>query len=149
MTVPEYPGRTFPATLTTTSKSVSDTSGTVLVELMVDNKNEALQSGDYAQVKFDLPGTTSKAAQSLRLPSSALLFRNTGMEAAVVGSDDRVHLRHVTVSRDLGTAMEIASGIDATDEVINNPSDSIADGQKVHVVHSNGKPSPGTANDAG
>jgi RND family efflux transporter MFP subunit len=149
MTVPEYPGRTFPATLTTTSKSVSDASGTVLVELMVDNKNEALQSGDYAQVKFDLPGTTSKVAQSLRLPSSALLFRNTGMEAAVVGSDDRVHMHHVTVARDLGTFMEIASGIDARDEVINNPSDSIADGQKVHVVPSKGKPSPETANDAG
>jgi RND family efflux transporter MFP subunit len=145
LTVPEYPGRTFPATLTTTSKSVSDASGTVLVELMVNNKNEALQSGDYAQVKFDLPGTTSKAAQALRLPSSALLFRNTGMEAAVVGGDDRVHLQHVTVARDLGTAMDIASGVGPTDEVINNPSDSIADGQRVHVIHPNGKQGAGDA----
>ena len=134
MTVPEYPGRTFTASLATTSKSVSDTSGTVLAELMVNNKDDALQAGDYAQVKFDFPGTTSKSTQVLRLPSSALLFRNTGMEAAVVGGDDRVHLHHVTVARDLGTLMEIASGVGPRDKVINNPSDSIADGEKVHVI---------------
>jgi hypothetical protein len=56
------------------------------------------------------------------------------MEAAVVGDDDRVHLHHVTVARDLGTSMEIASGVGPRDEVINNPSDSITDGEKVHVI---------------
>jgi RND family efflux transporter MFP subunit len=145
MTVPEYPGRTFPATLVTTSKSVSDASGTVLVELMVDNPGEVLQTGDYAQVKFNLLGGEAHGPRPLRLPSSALLFRQSGMEAAVVGPDNRVHLRHVTIGRDLGSVMEIAAGLQANDRVINNPSDSIAEGQLVHVIPAGGETPAGGA----
>ena len=134
MTVPEYPGQTFPATLTTTANAVSDSSGTLLVELIVDNGARNLKAGDYAQVKFDLPGAPSAGAATLRLPSSALLFRKTGMEAALVDSDNRIRLQHVTVGRDLGTSMEINSGLTAADRVVNNPPDSLANGELVRVI---------------
>ena len=149
MTVPEYPGQTFPATLTTTANAVSDSSGTLLVELMVNNAARTLQAGDYAQVKFDLPGAPSNGAGTLRLPSSALLFRKTGMEAALVDSDDRIRLQHVTVGRDLGTSMEINSGLTPSDRVVNNPPDSLANGELVRVIQPNTAQPSGGANAAG
>ncbi|WP_158915636.1 efflux RND transporter periplasmic adaptor subunit [Caulobacter sp. S45] len=149
ITVPEYPGRTFTAALTTTANAVSDSSGTLLVQMAVDNPDDALKSGDYAQVKFDLPNSGAGGGGMLRLPSSALLFRKTGLEAAVVGPDDHVRLQRVTVGRDLGTVMEIAGGLKPSDRVIDNPPDSIGDGQLVRVISSSAKPSAESAHAAG
>jgi multidrug efflux pump subunit AcrA (membrane-fusion protein) len=131
LTVPEYPGRSFPATLVTTANAVSDRTGTLLVELLVDNSDGSLKAGDYAEVKFDAPAVASGA---LLVPSSALLFRKTGMEAAVVGADDLVHLRPVKVGRDLGSSIEVNAGLTTADRVVNNPPDSLAEGQLVRVV---------------
>jgi len=134
LTAPEYPGKVFRATLTTTANAVSATTGTLLVELLVDNADGALKAGDYARVTFDFPRAAAAGSGVMRLPSSALLFRKTGMEAAVVGSNDRVSLRPVTVGHDLGTSIEITSGLSPSDRVINNPSDSLANGQLVRVI---------------
>jgi RND family efflux transporter MFP subunit len=150
MTVPEYPGRTFPAKLVTTANSVSDSSGTLLVELMVDNAADALKAGDYAQVKFDFPGAPSgSAAGTLRLPSSALLFRKSGMEAAIIEHGDRIRLQHVTVGRDLGTSIEVTSGLTPSDQVVNNPPDSLANGELVRVIQPDAVQHGGGANAPG
>jgi multidrug efflux system membrane fusion protein len=134
VTVPEYLNRHFTATLTTTSNAVSDNSGTLLVEMAVDNRDGALKAGDYAHVKFNLPAPTSVGNTQLRIPASALLFRKGGTEVAVVQSDSRVQIRHVTVGLDLGQFLEIASGLQASDRVIDNPPDSVASGDLVRVV---------------
>ncbi|HWE99070.1 MAG TPA: efflux RND transporter periplasmic adaptor subunit [Caulobacteraceae bacterium] len=134
LTVPEYPGRTFPAVLSATSNAVSDSSGTLLVELLVANADEALKAGDYAQVAFQLPG--GAGASTLLLPTSAVLFRNKGTEVAVVGPDSRARMRSVTIGRDLGESVEITSGISQSDTVIDNPPDSILDGELVRVTAS-------------
>jgi multidrug efflux system membrane fusion protein len=147
--VPEYAGKIFHATLTTTSNSVSAATGTLLVELLVDNSDGALKAGDYAQVTFGSPGTGSGDSGILRLPSSALLFRKAGMEAAVVGPDSRVRLRPVAVGRDLGTSIEINSGLSPSDRVIDNPADSLADGQLVRVVTPAAGSAPGSGHDPG
>ena len=144
LTVPEYPGRTFKATLTSTSNAVSDTSGTLLVELAVDNSDRALKSGDYAQVRFDL-ADRGGVGEALRIPASALLFRKSGMEAAVVDPQSRVRLRPVTVGLDLGQAVEVTSGLKLDDRVIDNPPDSIATGDLVRVVQT----ADGAAKDPG
>jgi membrane fusion protein, multidrug efflux system len=132
LTVPEYPGKSFPAQVFSNANAVSDSSGTLLVELSVANPGGVLKTGDYAQVTFKLPN--GDTGGMLRLPSSALLFRKNGLQAAVVGSDDRVHLKAVTAARDLGSATEIAHGLSPSDKVIDNPPDSIAEGELVRVV---------------
>jgi RND family efflux transporter MFP subunit len=146
LSVPEYPGRSFPATVITTANAVSDRTGTLLVELLVNNTTGALKAGDYAEVRFQ---TADVNPQTLVLPSSALLFRKTGMVAAVVGEDDHVHLRPVTVGRDLGAVIEVDTGVRPEDRVINNPPDSLADGQLVRVVRPDTaparRPAPGQA----
>jgi RND family efflux transporter MFP subunit len=138
LTVPEYPGKTFTATLLSTSNAVSDASGTLLVELEVPNAGGELQAGDYAQTTFNLPNAGAQGSGLLTLPSSALLFLKTGLEAAVVGPDNRVHLRHVTVGRDMGSTMQIAGGLTPSDQVIDNPPDSITDGEQVKIANPEG-----------
>jgi RND family efflux transporter MFP subunit len=127
--VPEYPGRTFSATLAGSADAVNDQSGTVLVQLLADNPKGELKAGDYAQVTFALP---ARAGQ-MRLPSSALLYRRRGAEVAVVGPHDRVELKKVTITRDLGADVEIAAGVEPSDRVVNNPPDSLSEGDLVRV----------------
>lgn len=128
--VPEYPARTFTANLATAARAVTPQNGAQLVELQADNPDGALKPGDYAQVKFDLPAD----ANAIRTPASALMFRDSGMSVAVVGPDGRVAIRPVTIARDLGTNVEIASGITRADRVIDNPPDSLKAGDLVRVA---------------
>jgi RND family efflux transporter MFP subunit len=134
LTVPEYPGRTFRASLTATSEAVSDASGTLLVELAVNNADRALKAGDYAQVKFNLAQTSTATHGPLRIPASTLLFRKAGMEAAIVDAYSHVRLQPVTIGEDLGQAVEVSAGLSPDDRVIDNPPDSIATGDLVRVV---------------
>ncbi|MDR3513071.1 MAG: efflux RND transporter periplasmic adaptor subunit [Caulobacteraceae bacterium] len=130
LTVPEYPGKTFTANLVRTTGAVSDQSGAMLVELQTDNPTGALKPGEYAQVSFGLPPT----AGVIRLPASALMFRRKGMAVATVGPNDRVTMKYVTIARDLGSSVEIASGVSPADRVIDNPPDSLSEGELVRVA---------------
>jgi RND family efflux transporter MFP subunit len=129
-TVPQYPGRTFTATLATTADSVNTTSGTLLAEFHVDNADFALKPGDYAQINFDIPSR----ANTLLVPSSALMFRDNGMSVATVGPDGRVTLKSITVGRDLGSSVEVSAGLLRSDRVVNNPPDFIGQGTLVHIA---------------
>jgi RND family efflux transporter MFP subunit len=128
--VPEYPGETFTATLTATAKAIDPTTGTVLVQLLVDNSQSRLKPGDYAQVRFDLPAT----ANAIRLPASALIFTDDGTAVAVVGHDNKVSVKPVTILRDYGTSVEIASGLARDDRVVDNPPDALKPGDAVRVA---------------
>ncbi|MBV8594199.1 MAG: efflux RND transporter periplasmic adaptor subunit, partial [Caulobacteraceae bacterium] len=131
-TVPEYPGQTFRGVLTNTAGAVSDASGTVLAEFAVDNARGALKAGDYAQVSLRLPGPSAGGVTTV--PASAVIFRRSGQQVAVAGPDDRVVLRKVTTGRDLGSTVEIVSGLAPGDRVIDNPPDSIGEGDLVRVA---------------
>jgi len=130
LTVPEHPGQTFTADLVTTTGAVSAASGTMQVELQIDNSTGALKPGDYAQVSFGLP----PAAGTIRLPSSALLFTPKGMQVATIGPDSHVVMKPVTIARDYGASVEIATGVSPGDRVINNPPDSLVQGELVRVA---------------
>ena len=129
-TVPEYPGQTFTATLAATSQAVDTTTGTVLVQLQADNADNRLKAGDYAQVRFNLPAT----ANAIRLPASALIFNDSGTAVALVGRDNRVVVKPVTILRDYGTFVEIAGELTRRDRVIDNPPDSTRAGDKVRIA---------------
>jgi RND family efflux transporter MFP subunit len=131
VTVPEFPGRQFKALLASTSEAVGAQSGALTAELQIDNADQALKPGDYAQATFKL---VRSASQTLRLPSSALMFRQKGMAVGIVDAHDRAHLRYVTVGHDLGTSVEIAAGLAPGERVINNPPDSLEDGELVRVA---------------
>ena len=136
LTVPEHPGETFTATLASTTGAVSDQSGTMLAELQIDNPTGALKPGDYAQVSFALPPN----AGMVSLPASALMFRRAGMAVATIGPDNRVILKYISVARDDGSSVEIASGLSPTDRVIDNPPDSLAAKDLVHPATGGARP---------
>lgn len=128
--VPERPGETFTAAIAATADAVDVTTGTLLVQLQIDNSDRKLKPGDYAQVHFSLP----VAAHTIQVPASALMFRDSGMQVATVGANDRVVIKPITIARDFGTAVQIASGLSTTDRVIDNPPDSLRQGDAVRVA---------------
>jgi membrane fusion protein, multidrug efflux system len=131
LSVPEYPGRTFAAKLVSTSNAISAASSTLLVEFEADNSKGLLMPGEYAQVNIGLPtGSTM-----LRIPASALIFRAAGLEVATLGPDNRIVMKHITIATDLGTQVVVSSGITAGDKVVNNPPDSLSQGDKVRVAN--------------
>jgi len=134
--VPEYPGRTFPATVEASAQSVDAASNTVRMQLVVDNSRNELMTGDFTNVTFELPHPEI----AINVPASALIFNQSGLHVAIVGGDGRIVLREVTITRDLGNEVEIGSGIVADDPVVINPPDGIASGDKVRVAGAPGKP---------
>jgi RND family efflux transporter MFP subunit len=130
LTEPQYPGRVFDATLDTTSVSVALESRTVLAELLAPNPDGKLWPGTFAEVAFDLPGND----HVLRVPDSALIFRNQGAELATVGSDNKIAMKDVTIGRNLGTEIEIERGISADDRIITSPLDTFENGEQVAVA---------------
>jgi RND family efflux transporter MFP subunit len=129
-TVPEYPGRVFHAPLLETSDAVNTQSGTLLLQLQIDNADGALKPGDYAQIRFALPVQTGV----IQLPATALTFRTNGMAVAVVGQNGRAVIKPVQIGRDFGQSVEVASGLSLSDKVIDNPPDSLETGDAVRVV---------------
>jgi membrane fusion protein (multidrug efflux system) len=129
LTTQQYPARQFPARVARSADAIDPVSRTLRVEIDVDNHDGALMPGAYAQVHLAL--LTSRPA--LDLPVSALLFRPDGVTVAVVSNDNKAQLKNVTIGRDFGTYVEIATGIAATERVINNPGDSISDGEPVRI----------------
>ncbi|WP_233806910.1 efflux RND transporter periplasmic adaptor subunit [Paraburkholderia sp. HP33-1] len=130
VTTQQYPGRRFEASVARSSNVIDPVSRTLRVEVDVDNHDGALMPGAYAQVHLAL----TTATPALELPASALLFRPDGVTIAVVNGEDKVQLRKVTIGRDFGTYVEVATGLAATDRVIDNPGDAIASGQSVRVA---------------
>ncbi len=128
--VPEHPGRSYAGTVEASAQAVDPSSGTTLMQIVVDNRRGELMPGDYASIHLDDIGT----ANVLSVPSSALMFDARGLSVATVGSDNRVVVKPVTIERDLGSVIEIASGLNVADRVIQNPPDGITSGALVNVV---------------
>jgi RND family efflux transporter MFP subunit len=133
---PAYPGRAFPAVVEASARAVDVASGTTHMQLTVDNSDGALMPGGSANVQVDLAG----GAGSFRIPVSALIFDQAGLRVATVGADDRVLLKTVTIARDLGSEIEIGSGLQADDRVIAAPPDGIAEGDQVRIADPGQKP---------
>jgi len=123
-------GKTLPAKVATTSESITPNSRTLLVELHMDNPNNDIQPGSYAQVRL----TSGSLGQVVTLPNNTLLFRAQGLQVGVVKPDNSVELHGIKVGRDFGTTIEIVQGVTLSDKVIVNPSDSLTTGTMVRVA---------------
>jgi RND family efflux transporter MFP subunit len=130
ITVPDYPNRTFEATVEASSQSVDVASGTTRMQLALDNSRSELMPGGYANVKMSLV----RDALPLHIPASALIFNQSGLRVATVGADDRVLFKTVIIARDLGRDIELASGLSADDRIITAPPDGLSDGDQVRVA---------------
>lgn len=129
LTVPEYRKESFNARVIATADAVTASSGSTLVQLLVDNPGGRLLPGGYTSVQFDLPVQTDV----LRLPASALVFDDHGMRVATLDKNDHVQFKAISISRDFGDSVEIGSGLGASDRVIDTPPDGLGDNDAVRV----------------
>lgn len=137
----EHPGKVYDAHLLGSAHAVATETRTLLTEFVIDNKDVSLLPGSYTEVHFSMP----RISKMVRLPVNTLLFRKEGLQVASVDDAQRVHLKSVTVSRDFGNFVEIAAGIDPGEKIILNPSDSIADQDRVRVTEQLGDLTHGQA----
>ncbi|MCL5263128.1 MAG: efflux RND transporter periplasmic adaptor subunit [Acidobacteria bacterium] len=124
-----YPNELFHGTIVRTSDSINLTTRTLNVEVDVNNRDHKLLPGQYAFVHFGIPA----AKGAMLLPSNTLLFRTHGLRVGVV-KDGRVQLVPIKIGRDYGAQVEVISGLSPSDQVILNPSDSLAQGERVRIV---------------
>jgi multidrug efflux system membrane fusion protein len=127
--VPSLNGQNFSGSVVRNADAIDTATRTLLTEIDVPNPKRELLPGAYAQVHFDL----KVEAVRLSIPVNALLFRAEGTRAAVVDANRRVHLQPVTIGRDYGTTVEILAGLEPSDSIVLNPSDSLEEGQQVSV----------------
>jgi membrane fusion protein, multidrug efflux system len=129
LTVPERQGKSYAAAVQSMSQAINSASGSMLVQLSVDNDGGELLPGGFANVRFEMP----RAPGTLSIPPSALIFDKSGLRVATVGDGDKVVLKPVKVLRDLGTTIELASGLSPDDRVIESPPDGVENGDRVRV----------------
>ena len=129
VTQAELRGQTFKGQVARTAGSIDTTTRMMQVEVSLPNSDGALLPGAYVQVSLPLA-----ASRTLSVPSNALLFRAEGTRIAVVDPQGRVNLRAVTLGRNYGENVEVIDGLEHTDRMVLNPSDSLAEGDVVAVA---------------
>jgi RND family efflux transporter MFP subunit len=137
ITVPEHPDKTYTGTVEASAQAVNPSTGTTLMQIIVDNSAGEMMPGDYASIHLQIAG----AAHVLSVPSSALIFDAKGLSVATVDANNRVLLKPVSIERDLGAVVELAAGLSPNDRVIQNPLDGIATGTEVRLAEA----APGAA----
>jgi RND family efflux transporter MFP subunit len=131
LTLPQYPGRTFPGKLVRSSDSVDPATRTLLAEVDVNNRTGELLPGSYTEVHLNV----SSAVPALIVPVSALILQPDGLYVATVDSSSHAHMVRITPGRDSGSTMEVLNGLEQNQPVIANPPDSLTDGELVRVVN--------------
>ncbi|SPF47905.1 Efflux transporter, RND family, MFP subunit [Candidatus Sulfopaludibacter sp. SbA4] len=127
--VQERPGQVFQARVTNIANSLDTNSRSMLVILETPNPGATLYPGMYAQVRF----SAVHPKPTLRIPGDAIIFGTKGASVATVGADRIVHFKSVTIGQDLGSEVEVTSGLSPGDLVISNPSDSVQENAVVEV----------------
>ena len=130
VTLQEFPGQKFMGTVARTADAIDVATRTLNTEVDVPNKDSKLLPGSFGQVHFEV----GNAVQRITIPVNAMLFRAEGPQVAVVGGDGKVQLKSIAIGRDFGATLEILGGVEATDRIIINPSDSLEAGQQVHIA---------------
>ncbi|MDB5362607.1 MAG: family efflux transporter, subunit [Rhodospirillales bacterium] len=128
--MPQYPGRKFDATLVTMSRALDTTSRSLLVELQGDNSDGKLLGGAYCRVDFQIPGDPNM----VRLPATALMPVNRGVQVAVLGDGNKVVLKSVQLGRDFGDSVEVTAGLTPQDRVIDSPPETLRTGDTVELA---------------
>jgi len=133
LTLPEFPGRSFPAQVTNTGGAVDPVSRSLLVELQIPNETNELLPGAYAVVNLKLTGTSN----ILTVPANTLLFRREGPAVGVVGADGKVEIAPITINGNQGDRLEISKGLSGSEQVILDPSDGLTSGMVVNINAAN------------
>lgn len=129
-TVPEMPGRMFPGKVARSTVALLYSSRTMTAEVDVPNPDGVLRPGLYVNVSLAIPRTTP----IVNVPADALIFNQKGMQAAVVQPDATVKMRKIEIARDLGTTVDVKSGLDGGEKLVMSAPPQLADGSKIEIA---------------
>src|SRR5580692_3803531 len=121
-------GGVFSGTIARSAQSINAQARTMRVEVDMPNAGHALVPGMYVNIAFHLP-----ARGLVEVPAAALIFRASGAQVAQVDANGKVRFKNVTIARDNGSLVELASGVKPGDRLVLNISSQIAAGQTVAV----------------
>ncbi|MGA2644190.1 MAG: efflux RND transporter periplasmic adaptor subunit [Candidatus Sulfotelmatobacter sp.] len=144
VTLQEYPGQKFVATVARTAEAIDTATRTLLTEVDVPNQDGRLLPGSFGEVHFAVGSNVDKVT----VPVNTMLFRAQGAQVAVVGPDNKVQLRPINIGRDYGTTLEILGGVSPMDQIVVNPADSLEQGQQVNVAQPSPDRQPGQTTQA-
>jgi RND family efflux transporter MFP subunit len=130
ISVPEYPGKVYAGVVEASARAVDPASGTTRMQVVVDNSAGELMPGAFANTRIQLP----ENAQAISIPAGSLIFGKDGLRVATLDANDKVKLKSITISRDLGQVVEIGTGLGRDDRLIESPPDGLSDGDPVRVV---------------
>lgn len=130
VTVPQFPTRHFTFKFLTVAKGFDVSTRTAVAVFTIENKDRVLWPGSYANVHL----TADVEKGVMTIPTSALVFQEHGTQVAVVGEDDRLHFKPITVSKIFDNYIEVTEGISESDRIVNNPSAALLEGDKVRIV---------------
>ncbi|MCS0590927.1 efflux RND transporter periplasmic adaptor subunit [Massilia norwichensis] len=131
VSVPERPGVTYQAKVQSLAQAINAGSGTMLVQLAVENPKGELLPGAFATVQFD---EAAVAGDAVAIPPGALIMGRNGTQVAVLDAGNRVRIKKVTIARDLGNVIQLGDGVTKADRIIDSPPDGLADGDQVKVA---------------
>lgn len=130
ITVRELPGQVFKTQLERTAPALSGTTRTRLVEGFIDNAQQLLLPGMFAEASLTLPRSSHVAM----VPGEALVIREGKQSVAVVDEGQTLRYVPVTVGRDSGLMVEILDGVPPGARVVVNLSKQLPDGTPVQPV---------------
>jgi RND family efflux transporter MFP subunit len=133
LTLDEFPGRKFVGHVSNTARAIDPTSRTLLTELQLPNDGGELFPGAYVLVTLH----AGDSSDLVSIPFNALLFRSEGPAVAVVDAAGKVQIRKITIDLNLGDTLQVSQGLSTDDQLIVNPSDSVADDMTVRIVNQN------------
>jgi RND family efflux transporter MFP subunit len=128
--MPQYPGQPFDAVLVSMSHAMDTSSRSMLVQLQADNPEGKYFAGAYCQVHFQLPSDP----KVMRVPATALVPGNQGMEVAVLGTNNKVQMKPIEIGRDFGDSAEVVAGLSSADRVIDSPPETVQSGDQVQLT---------------
>jgi len=139
LTFAEHSGKTYEGTLVRTAEAIDPVSRTLLVEIDVNNSAGELLPGSLAEVHFKTP----PSGPAFIVPAAALIFRKEGLRVGTVVNGSVAHLVPVVIGEDDGASVQIVSGLGPDDQIIQDPPDSLIEGEKLHVVTPASQPNAG------
>ena len=129
VTQSELLGRTFKGQVARTSGAIDTATRTMQIEVTLPNREGLLMPGAYVQVSLPLQVT-----KALTIPTNALMIRGSGISVATVDAEKRIVLKPIKIGRNYGESVEVLEGVTPQDELVLNPSDSLAQGDQVAVA---------------
>lgn len=130
LVVRELGNEAFGGKVERTAGAFDPATRTIVAELLVPNPHGKILPGMYGQARFEVVDLHP----NIVIPVTALIVGGDGLQVAVLDGKDTVRFRKVSVLRDLGKQVEVSDGLLAKERVINNPRDTLQEGQQVRAV---------------